>query len=68
MLSNTRFYINVSQVLGITAFTYLAVRFLKLEEHKAGMQHKSVVDVIKEDVGKASEWVSSRRYRMYRHV
>lgn len=60
-------YINIGQTLGIAAAAYLGARFLKLEEHKAGMQRRSLKDVVLDDVAAVREKWYDFRYRQYRH-
>ena len=49
-------YINWGQVLTVGVGGYLAARALKLEEFKAGMEHKPLTQVIAEDAAKVKDW------------
>lgn len=56
-MSNHRsYYINVGQILGIGAAGYLGWRALRLEEQKAGIQHRKISDVISDDIQKVRNW------------
>lgn len=62
------YYVNVGQTLGIISAAYLGWRALRLEEAKAGIQHKTVKEVVQEDVVRARNWWNENvRYRMYQH-
>ena len=56
-MSNHRsYYINVGQILGLGVTGYLGWRALRLEEAKAGIQHRPVMEVIKDDARKFRNW------------
>lgn len=62
------YYINVGQVLGITVAGILGWKAIRLEEAKAGIQHKSVKEVLQEDVMRVHGWWNENiRYKMYQH-
>lgn len=61
-------YVNVGQTLGIIGGLTLGFRALKLEEKKAGIQHRSVKEVVKEDVMRIKNWYYDNfKYRQYTH-
>ncbi len=62
------YYINVSQVLGITAAGVLAWKAIRLEEAKAGIQHRTVGEVVRDDVDRVRTWWNKNvTYKTYKH-
>ncbi len=58
-MSNHRsYYINVGQILTLGVTGYLGWRALRLEEAKAGIQHRPLSEVIKDDARKFRNWVT----------
>ena len=65
---HTSYYINVGQTIGIVGALILCWRALKLEEAKAGIEHRSVREVISDDIRKAQDWYYKNvAYKQYRH-
>ena len=61
-------YVNVAQTIGITGGLLLGFRALRLEERKAGIEHRSVKEVIAEDVRRVRNWWEDNfRYKQYTH-
>lgn len=56
-------YINWGQIFTVATGGYLALRALKLEEFKAGMEHKPLTEVLKEDGEKITSWFRGLRMR-----
>lgn len=62
-------YVNVGQVLGIVGGLALGFRAIRLEEEKAGIEHRTVKEVINEDVCRVRQWYYDNfKYRQYPHV
>lgn len=64
------YYVNLSTLAGVIGSVYVATRALALEEAKAGIEHKPLMDIVKEDVEKVRNWAGrtfSRTPKMYRH-
>lgn len=64
------YYINVGQVVAIIGGLALGDRILRLEEAKAGIERRSVLEVIHDDAVKAKDWIDTtlgRKPKMYRH-
>ena len=60
--------VNVGQVLGIAGGLLLGFRAIRLEEEKAGIQRRSVKEVINEDVCRVRQWYYDNfKYRQYQH-
>ena len=49
-MAKPQVYINVSQTLGIGTILYLGARYLKLAEHRAGMERRPIRQVIADDI------------------
>ena len=61
-MSNHRsYYINVGQIFTVAVGGILAWRALKLEEEKAWIQHRSVMEVMKDDWDRLKNWLSGHR-------
>ena len=61
-------YVNVAQTIGITGGLLLGFRALRLEERKAGIEHRSVKEVIAEDVERIKNWYYDNvKYKQYTH-
>lgn len=61
-------YVNVGQTLGIIGGLTLGFRALRLEEKKAGIEHRSVKEIIQEDVMRIKNWYYDNfQYRQYTH-
>lgn len=61
-------YINVAQTLGIIGGLTLGFRALRLEEKKAGIERRSVKEVIQDDVMRIRNWYYDNfKYRQYTH-
>ncbi len=56
-------YINWGQMFTVATGGYLALRALKLEEYKAGMQRKPLGEVLKEDGEKIASWFRGLRMK-----
>lgn len=73
MLGNTRhfsYYVNVGQIVAILGGLALGNRVIRLEEAKAGIEHRSIMEVIHDDVKKVGDWCDrtfGRKPKMYRH-
>ena len=67
LMAKPQVYINVSQTLGIGTLLYLGARYLKLAEHRAGMERRSIRQVISDDISRLREKYDNFRYRQYRH-
>lgn len=67
--NHTSYYINVGQVLGIAGGLFLGWKALRLEEQKAGIQHRPIKDVITDDVRRVKNWYSDNfgNTKQYRH-
>ncbi len=64
------YYVNVGQTLGIIGGLILGAKAIKLEEAKAGIQHRSIKEVIVDDVRRVRTWYadnfgSTRQYPHY---
>ena len=66
-MAKPQVYINVSQTLGIGTILYLGARYLKLAEHRAGMEKRTIKEVIGDDISRLREKYYNFRYRQYRH-
>ena len=66
-MAKPQVYINVSQTLGIGTLLYLGARYLKLAEHRAGMERRPIRQVIADDITGLREKFYDFRYRQYRH-
>lgn len=63
------YYVNLSHLAAIAAGTYLGIRWLRVEEAKAGIQQRSMLEVITDDIGAARRWWNNNvAYRQYRHM
>lgn len=61
-------YVNVGQVLGIVGGLTLGFRALRLEEKKAGIERRSVKEVIQDDVERVKNWYYDNvKYKQYTH-
>ena len=68
MLKNKYYYVNVSQTLGVLCAGVLAWKAIRLEEAKAGIQHKTIREVVAEDVSRIRDFFGRHTtYRQYRH-
>lgn len=56
--NHVSYYINVGQTLGILGGLTLGFRALRLEEQKAGIQNRPLLEVIKTDIGRIKVWYS----------
>lgn len=64
------YYVNLSTLAGVIGSVYVATRAIALEEAKAGIEHRPLWDIVKEDCTKVKDWAGrtfSRTPRMYRH-
>lgn len=63
-------YINVAQTLGIAGGLVLGFKALRLEEAKAGIQHKTIKEVLQEDALRVRNWYSNNfgATKMYKHL
>lgn len=69
MTNHTSYYVNVGQTIGVVGAIILGWRALKVEEAKAGIQQRSVVDILKDDACRIQQWYDKTfGPRMYRHV
>lgn len=66
---HTSYYVNVAQTLGIVGGLILGFKALRVEEAKAGIQHRTVKEVIVDDVRRVKTWWSDNfgNTRMYQH-
>lgn len=66
---HTSYYVNVAQTLGIVGGLVLGWKALRVEEAKAGIQHRTVKEVIVDDVRRVQRWYSDNfgTTKMYRH-
>lgn len=61
-------YVNVGQVLGIVGGLTLGFKALRVEEAKAGIQRRSVKEVIQDDIERIKNWYYDNfKYRQYTH-
>lgn len=68
MSNHRQYYINVGQVLGIVGGLIVANRALRLEETKAGIEHRPIKEIIANDVLKVRKWFEDTfLYRQYTH-
>lgn len=69
MSRHVNYHVNVAQVLGIVGGLALGFRALKLEETKAGIQHRPMKDVLYEDAAAVHKWWNDNfgHTRQYRH-
>lgn len=67
--AHTSYYINVAQTLGIVGGLMLGFKAIRLEEAKAGIEHRQVKEVIVDDVRRVKQWWSDNfgPTKMYRH-
>ena len=56
--NHTSYYVNVGQVLGIVGGLVLGWKALRIEEAKAGIEHRSVQEVIVDDIRRVRNWYS----------
>ncbi len=54
------YYVNVPQTLGVITAGVCAWRWIKMEEAKAGIEDRPVIDLIKEDGSKIAKVVSKK--------
>ncbi len=70
-MANNRahYYINVAQTIGIVGGLVLGFKALRVEETKAGIEHRPVKEVIIDDVCRVKKWWSDNfgPTKMYRH-
>lgn len=63
------YYINVGQTLGVIGLFALGWKALKIEEAKAGLQNRSVIDILHDDAIRLQDWynrnVSHQTYRYH---
>lgn len=66
---HTSYYVNVAQTLGIVGGLMLGWKALRVEEAKAGIQHRTVKEVIVDDVRRVKAWYSDNfgATKQYRH-
>jgi len=61
-------YVNVGQTLGIAGGLLLGWKALRVEEAKAGVEHRSVKEVLLDDVERVKQWYYDNfKYRQYTH-
>lgn len=61
-------YVNVAQTLGIAGGLVLGFKALRVEEAKAGIQHKTIKEVLQEDILRVKNWYYDNfKYRQYMH-
>lgn len=67
--NHTSYYVNVGQTLGIIGGLILGFKALRLEETKAGIQHRPIKDVVVEDINRVKNWWSDNfgSTRQYKH-
>lgn len=67
--AHASYYINVAQTLGIVGGLMLGFKALRVEEAKAGIQHRTVKEVIVDDVRRVKNWYSDNfgATKMYQH-
>lgn len=58
------YYINVGQTIGIIGGLYTIIRAIKLEEQKAGIEHRTFVEVVCDDILKIKDWYEDN----FKHV
>lgn len=66
---HTSFYVNVGQTIGIIGGLFLGFRALRVEEAKAGIQHRPIKEVIHDDIVRVQHWYSDNfgATKQYRH-
>ncbi len=66
---HTSYYVNVGQTIGIVGGLILGFKALRVEEAKAGIEHRPLKDVIVDDVRRVKSWYSDNfgATRMYQH-
>lgn len=67
--NHTSYYVNVGQTIGIIGGLILGFKALRVEETKAGIEHRSVKEVICEDINRVKGWWSDNfgSTRQYKH-
>lgn len=64
------YYVNLSTLAGVLGSVYVATRALALEEAKAGIEHRPLTEIMKEDFTKVKDWAGrtfGKTPKMYRH-
>ena len=66
---HTSYYVNVAQTIGIVGGLILGFKALRVEEAKAGIEHRPLKDVVVDDVRRVKNWYSDNfgNTRQYRH-
>lgn len=66
---HTSYYVNVGQTIGIVGGLVLGFKALRVEEAKAGIQHRPVKDIIADDIRRVRNWYSDNfgNTKQYRH-
>lgn len=65
---HTSYYINVGQTIGVIGALVLGWKALKIEEAKAGIEHRTVREVISDDISKMQDWYYKNiAYKQYTH-
>ena len=67
MPKNTHHYVNVGQTIAIVGGLILGGRYLKLAETKAGIERRTIKEVVIDDIDKVRDAWRNFRYRQYRH-
>ena len=67
---HTSWYVNVGQTIGVVGGLILGFKALRVEEAKAGIQHRPIKDVIVDDIRRVRNWYSDNfgNTRQYRHL
>lgn len=62
-------YVNVGQTLGIVGGLILGFKAIRMEEAKAGIQRRTVKEVVTDDIQRVRRWYSDNfgATRQYRH-
>lgn len=65
---HTSYYVNVGQTIGIVGGLILGFKALRVEEAKAGIQHRPIKEVINDDILRVKNWYYNNfAYKQYTH-
>ncbi len=62
------YYVNVGQVSAVVGAVLFGLKALDLEAQKAGVEQRSLAEIIQQDIVRARKWFGDKfLYRQYRH-
>ena len=65
---HTSYYVNVAQTIGIVGGVVLGFKALRIEEAKAGIEHRPIKEVVQDDILRVKNWYYDNfTYKQYPH-